>query len=218
VKERLFEPFFTTKEVGRGTGLGLAQVYGIVRQHEGLIAVETEPGQGTTFRIYLPAYEAASEADQVDQPAAVPTTAPRETLLLAEDDARVRKAVGATLESMGYRVLLAVNGHEALALRQSPRWSGSETPIDLVIMDMTVPEIGGEALLRELKRSQPDMKALGVTDQTVEDVGEDLRGAGLVSVIQKPFDLEILAGAIRKALDREKVLSSTEVSEGTHHL
>ncbi len=196
VQEHLFEPFFTTKDVGQGTGLGLAQVHGIVRQHEGAIDVESAPGQGTTFRIYLPAYE-EGQAEPSDS--ATPQ-GESETILLVEDDEALRRAAQSVLESLGYRVMTAANGREALALSAAPRWSAREPAIDLVITDMVMPEMGGKALMQRLTQSHPNLKALGVTGYGMEGMKEELWEAGFVEVIRKPLDVEELARAIRRAL------------------
>ena len=131
VQAHLFEPFFTTKEVGKGTGLGLAQVYGIVRQHEGYIDVETKIGEGTTFRVYLPASGVEPEIVEQESPAV-----PRgqgETILLVEDEENLREAAQEMLESQGYRVLTAANGREALEVYEATRSGDQPRRVDLVI-------------------------------------------------------------------------------------
>jgi CheY-like chemotaxis protein len=189
----LFEPFFTTKEVGQGTGLGLAQVYGIVRQHGGYIGVETELGRGTTFRIYLPAYEEETEETEAEE-LPVPPQGQGETILLVEDNETLREAGRELLESLGYRVLTAANGRQALAAYEV------EGGADLVITDVVMPEMGGEELVRELTRSDPHLKALGITGYAVEGVAEELRKAGFLDLIHKPFEVEKLAQMVRRAL------------------
>ena len=211
VRDHLFEPFFTTKDVDEGTGLGLAQVYGIVRQHGGYIDVETELGQGTTFRIYLPAYqeEAHVDSDAVSKPKSEASLSPPEgqgeTILLVEDEEALREAEREMLESLGYRVLTAANGGEALALCQSPRWSGDppRRQVDLVITDMVMPEMGGKELVRELRKKNPSLGALGITGYSGEAVTEVLREVGFLDVIHKPFEMEALARVIRQALSTD---------------
>ncbi len=205
VRAHLFEPFFTTKDVDKGTGLGLAQVYGIVRQHEGYIGVETELGRGTTLRIYLPAYvadsdrasadndRASAEESQAEEPPALPQGR-GETILLVEDNEGLRKVGRSILESLGYRVLTAANGREALAV-----YEGAAS-VDLVIADVMIPEMGGKELVRELKRSDPTIKVLGITGYVVEQVARELSDAGFLSVISKPFRVETLARVIHHAL------------------
>jgi PAS domain S-box-containing protein len=206
VQEHLFEPFFTTKEVGKGTGLGLAQVYGIIRQHGGAIDVETAPGEGTTFRIYLPAYDEGpdEETGQEDEEARRPQ-ARGETLLLVEDSRTLREATRSILESLGYRVLTASDGSEALTIY------GAEDGVDLVITDLVMPNMGGKRLMRELtQRAGGDggsapvsgPRAVGITGYTVENVADELRASGFVELIQKPFDGDQLAQVVRRALDR----------------
>lgn len=204
VQAHLFEPFFTTKEMGKGTGLGLAQVFGIVRQHEGHIDVETAPGEGTTFHIYLSAQdgEADTELEAVDPSVSVPRGR-GETILLVEDEAGVRDAVKQVLESLGYRVVTARHGTEALALCQAPRWSRPRArPVDVVITDLVMPRMGGKELLAALRRIDPELPVLAITGYPVE--GEDLNaliGAGFVDVVAKPLDVEGLVRRIHQVLD-----------------
>jgi PAS domain S-box-containing protein len=196
VRAHLFEPFFTTKEAGQGTGLGLAQVYGIVRQHEGHIDVETELGRGTTFRVYLPAHEeeALGPETELEHPTRH-LLGHGETILLVEDNGGVREAGRNILESLGYRVLAAANGREALKMYDP------EGAVDLVVTDLVMPELSGEQLVRELRRLDPSVKALGVTGYAVKGMTEGLREAGFQHLIQKPFNVEVLAGMIRRTLD-----------------
>jgi two-component system cell cycle sensor histidine kinase/response regulator CckA len=196
VRARIFEPFFTTKGE-EGTGLGLAQVYGIVRQHDGHIGVETEVGQGTTFQVYLPACDTKEESLR-----GVPA-APRgrgETILFAEDEKKVREAGRAILELLNYRVLTARNGREALEMYQAACAEGS-TGIDLVITDLVMPEMGGEMLIQELRKLNPRVKVLVITGYSSAagiEMSEEIKRLG---TIQKPFEVVALAEAIRQALD-----------------
>ncbi|HET92142.1 MAG TPA: PAS domain S-box protein [Chloroflexi bacterium] len=193
VRAHLFEPFFTTKEEGKGVGLGLAQVYGIVQLHAGYIDVETEVGQGTAFHIYLPAAAAAE-----DTTAETISDAPRglgETILLVEDNAGLRKVGASILTALGYRVLTAANGREALALHQA------EGPIALLVTDLVMPEMGGKALVQALRHRVPHLKALAMSGYTAEASVETLRAAGFLEVVRKPFDAATLARAVRRALD-----------------
>lgn len=192
VRAHLFEPFFTTKETGKGTGLGLAQVYGIVRQHEGYVGVETELGKGTTFRIYLPA-----SALQAEEAAEEIVTAPLghgEMILLVEDNTKLREAGSSMLAELGYRVLTATNGREALTVfRAAPE-------IALVITDLVMPEMGGEALLHELKRLASTCKVLAITGYTMQVGVRALKASGFFDVVHKPFDTDTLAHVIQRAL------------------
>jgi len=199
VRSHLFEPFFTTKEPGKGTGLGLAQVYGIVRQHDGYIGVETKVGKGTTFRVYLPAHRAGKEE--------VALAAPRgkgETILLVEDNEKIREVGRQILESFGYRVLTAANGREALEVYRVAR-SGDQPQqgVDLVITDIVMPEMGGKSLLQEMKKSNPDLKALAITGYIVDKDVHQWREEGFLDIVHKPFDAETLTKAVRRALDEK---------------
>jgi CheY-like chemotaxis protein len=175
--------------VGKGTGLGLAQVYGIVRQHGGAIGVETQLGQGTTFSIYLPASEEEVEEMEAQEPAA-PPRGHGEVVLLVEDSESLREATQGILESLGYRVLTAATGLEALAVYEA------DGGVDLVITDLVMPEMGGQELVRELLRSDPTVKALGVTGYAAGGVAD-----GFVEVIHKPFEVGDLASVVRSALE-----------------
>jgi CheY-like chemotaxis protein len=193
VREHLFEPFFTTKEVGEGAGLGLSQVHGIVKQHEGYIDVETAVGEGTTVVIYLPLSEENGKEARPAAQSGVPGGA-GETILVVEDAPAVRQAVQSTLESLDYRVLTAANGREALeALRLGP--------VDLVVTDVVMPEVGGEALLDALQERRSGAKAIAMTGHVVDLDIERLKDAGFARVISKPFSFEEIAVAVKRALD-----------------
>jgi len=220
VQEHLFEPFFTTKEVGEGTGLGLAQVYGIVRQHDGYVHVETAPGEGSTFFIHLPVCR-----EEPVPPAPRSKEAPvarGETILLVEDEPRLRQAGKSVLESLGYQVLTAANGREALVLcgLEKPAADGEVPPslgdkgaplpsanapvaIDLIITDLVMPEMGGRALATELSRRAPDVRRIAITGYALDKQDKEaLREAGFQALVRKPFERSQLARAIRQALDR----------------
>lgn len=194
VQAHLFEPFYTTKETGKGTGLGLAQVFGIVRQHEGHIDVETAPDEGTTFHIYLPAHDGEVEAGTRERPAPIPRGR-GETILLVEDESGVRDAVEQVLADLGYRVITAKHGREALSVCRSQA-------VDAVITDLVMPKMGGKALLTALRTEAPELPVLAITGYALE--GDDLNGlidAGFVDVISKPLDVEGLLETVRDALD-----------------
>jgi PAS domain S-box-containing protein len=194
----LFEPFFTTKEPGAGTGLGLAQVYGIVKQHKGHIGVETAVGKGTTFRVYLPTYEGEEmQRAETEEDSTLPR-GKNETILLVEDETRLREAIGKVLELLGYQVLTAANGKDAL----ETYWSTEK--IDLVIADLVMPVMGGEQLLRVLREENPDLKALTITGYVIEADLEALKQAGFLGVVHKPFDTDHLAKVVRRALDTNR--------------
>ena len=194
----IFEPFYTTKEEGKGTGLGLATVYGIVKQNSGFIWVYSEPGLGTTFKIYLPR---TRQAKLVPQPVIPLEGCPRgcETLLLAEDEEAVRQSAREFLALQGYIVLEAANGAEALALAKA-----YDGPIDLMITDVVMPQMGGAKLAADLASDRPDMKVLfvsGYAEATFQRHGEiDVT----TRFLQKPFSLKAMARKIREVLDAEK--------------
>jgi signal transduction histidine kinase len=195
VRARAFEPFFTTKELGRGTGLGLSTVYGIVKQTGGYIWVDSEVGQGTRIRIYLPR-DPASPVRVDERPVARPDTARgSETVLVVEDEDGVRELMQAWLESHGYRVLTAANGVEALQACAS--FPGT---IDLVVADMVMPAMGGPALARKLKPVRPDLKVMFISGYADATPGDRELFDEPTIFLQKPFALSALVDKVREAL------------------
>jgi two-component system cell cycle sensor histidine kinase/response regulator CckA len=189
---RIFEPFFTTKEVGQGTGLGLSTVYGILEQSGGHVRIETAPGHGTSFEIYLPACEPAETADAA--PADVDPDGGCETILLVEDEASVLNLARRLLEESGYEVLSATNGSDALRLCTAHR-----EHIDLMITDVVMPRMRGGELARLVAQICPGLPVLymsGYTDNSIESTISES-----VSFLQKPFTLDALLGAVRAALE-----------------
>ena len=195
VLPHIFDPFFTTKEPGKGTGLGLAQVYGIVKQHEGHIDVHTIKGEGATFIVYLPALAVERAESSRDESTDLPK-GDGQIILVVEDDATMREAVASSLESLGYRVLKTANGKEALgALEQQA------SQVALVLSDMVMPKMGGRVLFRELSRLYPDIKIVLMSGHPMEEtVLEELRAEGLPGWLPKPPDLADLAKVIAEAL------------------
>ncbi len=197
-RSHLFEPFYTTKEKGTGTGLGLATVYGIVKQSDGYIFVYSEPGKGTTFKIYLPRVEAAG----TDSAAAVPASAVangKETLLLVEDEEPVRRLMHRSLMERGYSVLEAPSGEAALTVATS-----HPGPIDLLITDVVLTGVSGKSLATLLLTSRPTLKLLfisGYTDDTVVRHGVLAKDEAF---LQKPFTPDALARRVREVLDARK--------------
>ncbi len=194
VLPHIFEPFFTTKEVGQGTGLGLAQVYGIIRQHEGYIDVASQAGQGTTFTIYLPAMVAKEKTATAE----ITTDIPRghgETVLLVEDEPTVLATGQAMLEYLGYRVLTAVNGQEALAV-----YAKYKTEIALVITDMVMPELDGAALFQALQIQNPEIKVLLTTGYPLGEEALKVMVQGREEWLQKPLTMAQLAQVVSQAL------------------
>jgi len=191
---RIFEPFFTTKEEGKGTGLGLSPVYGIVKQSGGNIWVYSEPGHGTTFRIYLPRIEAAAQAVEPDE-ASEPSPRGSETILLVEDEAGVRNLAKTILQTQGYTVLEAAQGEEALRL------SGQhEGLIHLMVTDMVMPEMNGRELAERLKPLRPHMKILIVSGYTEKAIGHQGELDPGMAFLQKPFTPQTLARKVREVL------------------
>ncbi|PYO71389.1 MAG: hybrid sensor histidine kinase/response regulator, partial [Gemmatimonadetes bacterium] len=195
VKAHIFEPFFTTKEKGKGTGLGLATVYGIVKQSDGSIWVYSEPGQGTTFKIYLPRVEAAAEppAPKPMPPASVRGS---ETILLAEDEEAVRNLMRRVLEAHGYTLLVAADGQEALRLAD-----GHKGPIHLLLTDIVMPNLGGRQLAERVVSARHATKVLylsGYTDDAIVHHGVLEPG---IAFLEKPFTPQGLARKVRELLD-----------------
>jgi two-component system cell cycle sensor histidine kinase/response regulator CckA len=191
----IFEPFFTTKEVGKGTGLGLATVYGVVKQSGGYIWVESEPGKGASFQILLPRVEESATEVTASTPLAK-TTGGSETVLLVEDSEPLRRLTQSFLESHGFRVLVAQNGEEALQVET--RHSGK---IDLLLTDVVMPGINGRVLAERLLPRQPAMRVLyisGYTDSFVARHGMLEQGMAL---LHKPFTEEVLIKKVREVLD-----------------
>jgi len=195
-KRKIFEPFFTTKPTGEGTGLGLATVYGIVRQSGGAITVESEPGQGTRFRVFLPCV-ADRALDKGPDPVE-PVLSGRERrslILLVEDDDGVRQLTGRMLEQYGYQVMPAADGAEALQLL-----SGLSHGVDAVVSDVVMPGIGGTELIRELRARWPELPVLFLSGYTGEDVSGDLQPGSRQAFLQKPFSPDALAAALEDLL------------------
>ena len=197
----IFEPFYTTKEAGKGTGLGLATAYGIVKQSQGFIWVYTEPGHGTTFKIYLPRVHRAGQIDRLPQLA---ESAPRgrETVLLVEDEAAVRASTSEFLVRCGYTVVVAENGEDAL--RASRDYSG---PIHLMITDVVMPKMGGPQVAMQLGAERPEMKTLfvsGYAENTVLQHGNVDVNARFLS---KPFSLSTLATKIREVVEAQESMA-----------
>jgi two-component system, cell cycle sensor histidine kinase and response regulator CckA len=203
-KARLFEPFFTTKDVGKGTGLGLSMVYGIVKQNEGHINVYSEPGHGTAFKIFLPSVESAIENDAAAvQP---PFLGGKETVLVAEDEEPLRNLARDVLEGLGYTVLLAKDGQEAVEMYEDNR-----ERIDVLLMDVVMPGIGGAEAYEQIRKLGGDVPLVFMTGYSPENVedrfGKQVKSlAGKATVIQKPYSLDTLGRTIRERLDASLVM------------
>jgi CheY-like chemotaxis protein len=196
VKQHLFEPFFTTKAVGKGTGLGLATVYGIVRQSGGMIAVDSEPGRGTRFRIYFPSADSAGSEDSTAP--LEPATAGTGTVLLVEDEPGVRHLARDVLTRYGYTVIEAADGSEALRLV-----AARDESIDLLLTDVVMPGMSGAELarrFRELRPNVPVLYASGYADEAVTSHGVPDVGGG-TPFLQKPFEPDDLVRRVREVMD-----------------
>jgi CheY-like chemotaxis protein len=200
-QSRIFEPFFTTKEAGKGTGLGLATVYGVVKQSGGYIWVYSEIGQGTTFKIYLPKVLAESEKSNLEK--TLPRPAPgTETILLVEDEEGVRELVRDYLRNNGYHVLEAADGVKAQDLAAAHRG-----PIQLLITDVVMPRVSGRELATRLTAARPHMKVLYISGYTDDSIFRHGVLEGGMAFLQKPFTLKSIGQKIREVLDGELVTS-----------
>jgi PAS domain S-box-containing protein len=195
IKERIFEPFFTTKEIGKGTGLGLAMVYGIIKQHEGYINVYSDADKGTTFKIYLPLIKSRfEEPGQID---AGPVSGGTETILIAEDDAQVRVLTKKILEKAGYHVIEAADGVAAMNL-----FRANQDKIQLLILDVIMPKKNGKECYDEIRKSTPDIKTIftsGYTANIIHKKGILEEG---IDLILKPVSPNQLLRKVREVLDR----------------
>ena len=189
----VFEPFFTTKAIGKGTGLGLATVHGIVTQNGGVASVCSEPGLGTTFSIYLPRSPQAPPAAGAAEEA--PADQVAGTVLVVEDDEAVRRTTAAMLDALGFGVLVASGWREALALA-----ARQDMSVDLLLTDVVMPELSGKELCERLRAVRPRLRVLYMSGYTADVIAHhDILEDG-VHFIQKPFTMDDLARAIRTAL------------------
>jgi len=200
VRQKIFEPFFSTKEVGRGTGLGLSTVYGIVKQTGGYVFADSDLGRGTAMRLYLPRYietEAEREAEKVERPPEKPKDLTgRGTVLLVEDEDAVRSFAARALGQRGYRVLEATTGAEALDL-----FARHDGDVDLVVSDVVMPEMDGPTLCERLRRQRPDLKVIFISGYAEDAFRQHLAENEDFMFLQKPFDLKQLAAAVKAALE-----------------
>ena len=193
--KRLFEPFFTTKEVGKGSGLGLAMVYGIVKQSGGYIWAYSEPGLGTTIKLYFPSV-AETPALPPEPVAELTSTGTGGTILVVEDDALVRSMVRRALSETGFRVIEAANGEEALAVVRS-----YSAQIDAVLTDLAMPELGGRQLAQRLIEEWPDLPVVFMSGYTDNDVARrGLLDAG-VPFLEKPLSPDALTRKMRQVME-----------------
>ena len=195
-RKRIFEPFFTTKELGKGTGLGMAIVYGIVKQHRGMISVYSEPGIGTTFRVYLPTLHRGKVDDEI---AAAAATAPggTETILLAEDEADLRTLMEEILTRHGYRVITAINGEEAVA-----KYTAHRKEVQLILMDMIMPRLSGKEACLQILRNDPEARIIFISGYTMDFVKQSDLVDHHTALLMKPVQPIALLRKVREMLDR----------------
>jgi signal transduction histidine kinase/CheY-like chemotaxis protein len=192
----IFEPFFTTKSLGKGTGLGLAQVYGIVKQHDGFIDVETRVGEGTTFVMYLP-QESQLATDAIGPSAGESPEAHGETILIVEDDVDTLRVVCEVLQAGGYKTLQACDGQAALEILRS-----AAGDVDLVLSDMVMPSIGGLDLFRVMRKENPALRMILMTGHPLGEKGNAMPDTESLDSLQKPFTRDALLCKVRSVLER----------------
>jgi PAS domain S-box-containing protein len=197
-RERIFEPFFTTKEMGRGTGLGLASVYGIIKNHNGFINVYSEKGQGSTFNIYLPALAHQAQNHQRTEAESAPErSSGRETILVVDDEAMVLDVAGEMLKTLNYRVITVPNGAAAIDL-----YRREQKRVDLVILDMVMPDMNGSEVFTAIRQINPDARVLLSSGYSLNGQAGKIMERGCSGFIQKPFTMSELAGKLRKILEQ----------------
>ena len=194
---RIFEPFFSTKELGKGSGLGLSMVFGIVKNHGGYITVHSREAEGTTVTVYLPAHDGEATAEDSDASPAVSRHGNKGVVLLVDDEETVREVCTSMLDVLGYEVIPATNGQEGVE-RYRERWR----EIDLVILDMIMPKMGGRDCFRRIREINPRARALLATGYSLDGAVQEILGEGMEGFIQKPFRLDQLAGAVSHAMQR----------------
>jgi len=192
---KIFDPFFTTKEFGKGTGLGLASVYGIVKSHGGYITCYSEAGKGTTFKIYFPAI-VQPETEEIEEVEAKPIPRGTETILIVDDEEDIRGFARQALMKFGYRVLTASNGEEALEL-----YSAKSTEIDLVVMDLGMPGMGGHKCLQEMRKLDRRVRGIIASGYSINGQVKKSLEAGARGYVGKPYKLADLLKTVREALD-----------------
>jgi two-component system cell cycle sensor histidine kinase/response regulator CckA len=199
VKSHIFEPFFSTKERGKGTGLGLSVVYGVVNNHRGFVQVESEPGTGTSFMIYLPVKNVAAEQIVGDRTGGPRQNIPQ-TILLVEDEEMLRDLGVTILESEGFRVIAAKDGIEAVSL-----FEAHSNEIGLVVCDLGLPRLGGREAFLKMKETQPGVRAIVASGYLEPAMRSEMLKAGVIDTIQKPYDFHDLLAKIRAVIGPQTV-------------
>ena len=206
VRARIFEPFFTTKGVGEGTGLGLAIVYGIVKEHNGFIDVESEPGLGTTFRIYLPILrsEIVSAVDDIVREEATSRkhTDDRGTVLVVEDEEAMVRLLIEVLSKAGYQTLTAMDGQEAIDL-----YHHHKEEIDIVVLDLGLPKVTGFDVMRKLKEQNPGVSIIITTGYLQPELKPELLQAGVKDCIYKPYSVDDLVEKVGSLIEHSRTSS-----------
>jgi CheY-like chemotaxis protein len=194
--DKIFEPFFTTKELNKGTGLGLSTVMAIVKSHEGIINVYSEPGRGTTFKVYLPAVGVSSDGQKGPVEQAVLPRGKGETVLIVDDEASILTITSQTLQAFGYRVLTASDGAEAVAV-----YARNMSEIAVVLTDMMMPVMDGPAMIHALMRINPEVKIVAASGLNANGGVAKVSGLGVKHFLTKPYTAGTLLKMIRTVLD-----------------
>jgi CheY-like chemotaxis protein len=197
ILEKIFEPFFTTKELNKGTGLGLSTVRAIVKSHNGIINVYSEPGKGTTFDVYLPATTVSAEMQEERAEDALSPRGNNETVLLVDDEASILAITSQTLRSFGYRVLTASDGAEAVAVYAEHR-----KDVALVVTDMMMPIMEGQAMIHALTRLNPDLKIIATSGLNANSDAVNMFRTSVKHFLIKPYTAATLLRTVRTTLDQ----------------
>jgi CheY-like chemotaxis protein len=195
VMDKIFDPFFTTKEPGKGTGLGLATVIGIVKSHGGFLTVQSEIGKGTTFKVYVPASKDASGAEAGSDKVEPPETGHGELVLVVDDEAPIRDALVSTLEANGYHCFTAEDGSDALAVYFSRR-----DEIDIIVTDLAMAQMDGVKLVRNLRRLGSDVRVVVSSGHIQKEAMQELVSLGIRHFLEKPYSADKLLRTMRRAL------------------
>jgi nitrogen-specific signal transduction histidine kinase/ActR/RegA family two-component response regulator len=197
--DKIFDPFFTTKSLGQGTGLGLPTVLGIAENHGGFVHVESQPGKGSRFHVYLPAAPVDNDHGAADVRSADLTNGNGELVLVVDDEPSIRRFANAILKRKGYHILTAADGREGLKLFEQQHGE-----IKLVVSDLIMPQLDGVGMIRELRRIQPDIRVIIVTGLGEENRISEARAAGADDVLNKPFTAEQLLASVKQSLNLNK--------------